>query len=164
MAILRTDKHGQMSMWSVVLPFPIPAHKARDIDPRVCDEHLRLMPVLRKVRLFDALVYTAVRGLSEWRLEFVQVEQGHPHYRLYHTDLSVRFPCPKLIGIVDIQSQQQHEIAVHYLCTYLWIIGYRENARLELAGAMTPELAWKHHLPILFYASSGRREERLLVE
>lgn len=159
--ILKTGKNGQMTFASVVVPFPIPAHKDA-IMAKADAIHARLLPLLRRIKINDALVASMNWGLVEMRIELVHLSTGVPHYRLYHGDTLLKYPDPRLVGIVDVATPEQRNTAIKTLATYLWCCGWRpDNVKFVSGGAITSEFAWKWHQDVLFYASCGRKEARL---
>lgn len=97
----------------------------------------QLERLIHRMCLDDALVR---RG---WRLEYVQLEYGLPHYRLLKGG--------ELVGVQDVRSPRVLPRIHRQLAAYLAGIGFTpERARLVVFGAQTPLDADKWRVPHLF--------------
>jgi hypothetical protein len=110
-------------------------------------QSILLERILRDMHLDDALVQ------RPWRLEYVMLETGFPHYRLYRNK--------KVVGIRDITSPKLMRVIAQGMAAYLAQLGFRENrCELRIAAARTALDSKKHRLPPLFLLSGEDRKGR----
>lgn len=98
----------------------------------------RLYRVIRDQLCYDQGLYSRPSGL---RLEWVQLEYGLPHYRLYKGKL--------LIGVVDIHSTRKLDRTQRRLAAYLMAFGFHPD-NVRVVRAYTPLNAEKWRVPHLF--------------
>ncbi len=126
----------------------IPVSYSRKRRPQPCfhqpplllwgdDTSQQLERMIRKMCYDDALVR---RG---WRLEYVQLEYGFPHYRLMKGG--------ELVGVQDVRSPRVLPRIHRKLAAYLAGVGFTpERSKLVVFGAKTPLDADKWRYPHLF--------------
>lgn len=86
----------------------------------------------------DALVFRRY-----WRLEYLYLERGLPHYRFYLKGA--------LVGVVDVRAPTMLSITQRRLGMYLAGCGCtKANSTILIGGAHTPMDAPKRDLPLLF--------------
>lgn len=94
------------------------------------------------VKLFQKLSYGDALVRRGYRFEYVQLERGFPHYRLYKGDT--------LIGIQDVRSPKVLPRIWNDLAACLMQYGFTpQNSYIVICGARTPWNAPKWASPYL---------------
>jgi len=107
----------------------------------------------RLKRALDEMVFDDVLVQKPWRVEYVVLDSGFSHYRLYYRR--------ELVGIRDITSPSLIPAIRRGMAAYLAQIGF-SDARYEMvpAGARTALDDTKHRIPPLFLLLGERRKGR----
>lgn len=106
-----------------------------------------LYGLIRRMVYDDALVR---RG---WRVEYLYLSKGFPHYRLYHGGA--------LVGLVHVRSPHRLDETQRQLAAYLAGVGFtRANTSLREYGARTPQAAHRRDVPCLFKLAPRKNESR----
>ena len=113
------------------------------------DEHARQIErLLMRMKYDDALERR--RGwYIDWRVEYLYLESGCPHYRIFHHG--------QLMGVVRIQANAERGLSYRdrELAAYLAWMGFNSNnTRLVCAGAKTALDARTDELPYLFWSDA----------
>lgn len=115
------------------------------LPPPPPEEHAALVRVLRRLSFDDVLL------CGKWRLEWLLLERGYPHYRLSYSrhlfgvaHVPIEYGRP-LIG-TPVMAAAQAQMAA-----YLWRIGCSVRRLVHRPGAaQTPLCARVKSLPVLF--------------
>lgn len=111
----------------IQLPLPLFDRTAADVER-----------LIGKLCYDDALVFRRY-----WRLEYLYLERGFPHYRLYRQGM--------IVGVVDIRAPTVLSGIQRRLGMYLAGCGCTKgNGHICIGGALTPLDAPKRDLPRLF--------------
>lgn len=94
-----------------------------------------------RMRWDDVLVFN-----SNWRLKFLYLESGWPHFRLSYRG--------RVVGIVDVRGESERARVNRMLAVYMVCLGVTpERCHVIRSGARTPTNATKKGLPRLFAAA-----------
>ncbi|NJM55322.1 MAG: hypothetical protein HC841_04875 [Verrucomicrobiae bacterium] len=95
----------------------------------------------RVERLLGRMCFDDVLAWGPYRLEYLYLERGLPHYRLYQRGA--------LIGVVDVRPPNMLGALHRQMAIYFAAYGCGADARLLTAKARTPMNAPKRDLPRL---------------
>lgn len=91
----------------------------------------------------DQVHYDDALRCGRWRLEYLCLEYGTPHYRLFDGE--------RLVGIQNIRTPRLLPRVQRNLASYLISLGFKpEHIKIIPHGAKTPLEAGKYGVPSLF--------------